>query len=273
MAKKEKDFFGARITLYLFIFIFFWWSYLQIFKTDDFSVQNQIFGGTYWLLALCGGLSGLYISRKWGGLGSVMGKAITFLSFGLLGQVFGQVSYSLYTFFFKVEIPYPSFGDIGFISSLIFYIIGLLYLAKATGAILSLKNVSKIFLALLIPLVMLTLSYFLFLKGYEFDWTNPLKVILDFGYPLGETIYISLALLIFILSRGILGGIMKSKIVLILFAFFIYFLADYSFLYFSYYGSLHPAGWNDIVYAFAYYFMSISLFELLNVYYEIKKLQ
>ena len=116
------------------------------------------------------------------------------------------------------------------------------------------------------------LSYWLFLKAYVFDWKNPIKILLDFAYPFGETIYISIAISIFFLSRGLLGGLMKSKVILILFALLIQFSADYGFLLFSNYGTVHPAGWNDLLYLFAYYFMTVSLIELLNVYNQIKKL-
>lgn len=270
--KKTKDFWGTQITLILFIIFFLWWIYLQIFNSSDFSLQNQVFSALYGIIALCGGISGLLIARKWGGFKSIMGKAISYFSFGLFAQVFGQLAYSFYTFYFKIEIPYPSWGDLGYFGSVIFYTIGLIYLAKASGVVTTLKNFRHKLIAFLIPLVMLAISYFIFLKGYQFDWKNPLKIFLDFGYPLGDSIYISIALLIYFLSRGILGGLMKSKILFLLFALLIQFFADYSFLYISYYGKMHPAGVNDLVYLLAYYFMTISLIEMLSVYHEIKKL-
>jgi hypothetical protein len=272
MTDKKKEFFGTKITLVLFIGLFFWWIYLQIFNKGDFSLQNQIFSALYGSIALCGGIIGFQIAKKWGGLKSVIGKAISFLSFGLLAQVFGQITYSFYTFFFKIEIPYPSLGDLGYFGSIILYSIGLLYLAKATGVIFKLKNLKNKLVTLVVPAVLLFVSYWIFLKDYQFDWKSPLKILLDFGYPLGDAFYISIALLIYYLSRGILGGIMKSKIIFLLFALLIQFLADYSFLYMSYYGEMHPGSVNDFIYLLAYYFMTISLIEFLTVYHDIKKL-
>ncbi|MDO8609882.1 MAG: hypothetical protein Q7R95_05000, partial [bacterium] len=261
-----------KFAVFVFVVFFSWWAYLQINKTTDYSLQNQIFGASYGVLALFGGIYGLLIAKKWGGFKSIMGKAISFLSLGLLAQVFGQIVYSIYTFYFKIEIPYPSLGDVGYFGSIFPYSFGLYYLAKATGVTFKLKNLKHKLIALIIPLVMLIGSYFIFLRGYEFDWTNPIRVFLDFGYPLGETIYISMALLIYFLSQGILGGIMKPKILFLLFALFIQFLADYSFLYISYYGTIYPGGINDMVYLLAYFLMTISLIKLLSVYNEIKNL-
>jgi hypothetical protein len=272
MTSKIENFLGGKIAMVLFIIFFIAWGYLQIFKTSDYSIENQVFGALYGSLALCGGISGLFISSKWGGLNSVMGKAIIFFSLGLLAQVFGQIAYSVYTFFLKIEIPYPSLGDLGYFGSIIFYILGLIYLGKASGIVFNLKNIKHKAISLFVPLALLAVSYVLFLKDYQFDWANPLKILLDFGYPLGETIYIAMAILIYYLSKGILGGIMKSKIIFLLFALFIQFLADYSFLYISYYGNIHPGGINDFVYLLAYYFMTISLIEFLTVYHDIKTL-
>jgi len=272
MSKKNDGISLIKVTLALFIILSGWWLYLQINKSTDYSIQNQIFSSVYGILALFGGISGFLIAKKWGGFKSVLGKSIAFFSFGLIGQFFGQLAYSFYVYFFKIEIPYPSYGDIGYFSTIIFYIFGLFYLAKASGVIFKLKNLQHKIIAIFIPTVMLIISYWLYLKGYQFDWKNPLKILLDFGYPLGDTVYIAITLLIYFLSKGILGGIMKPKILFLLFALFIQFLADYSFLYITYYGNIYPGGINDFVYLLAYFFMTISLIKFLSVYHDIKRL-
>ena len=272
MLKKNDSSLLIRIASVLFILLSGWWLYLQINRSTDYSIQNQIFSSVYGILALFGGISGFWIAKKWGGFKSVMGKSITFFSFGLVGQFFGQLVYSFYVYFFKIEIPYPSYGDIGYFSTIIFYILGLLYLAKASGVIFKLKNLKHKIIAIFIPVIMLFFSYWLYLKGYQYDWKNPLKILLDFGYPLGDTVYIAVTLIIYFFSKGILGGIMKPKILFLLFALFIQFLADYSFLYITYYGNIYPGGINDFVYLLAYFLMTISLVQLLNAYHEIKKL-
>jgi len=44
-------------------------------------------------------------SRKWGGLRSVMGKAILMFSLGLVAQEFGQLSYAFYNDIYKTPGP------------------------------------------------------------------------------------------------------------------------------------------------------------------------
>ena len=94
----------SKLVLFIFTCLFISWTYLQIFNLGDFSLQNQLFSAVYGLVALCGGIFGLRIAQKWGGFKSIIGRSISFLSLGLLAQVFGQITYSSYTFFLKIEI-------------------------------------------------------------------------------------------------------------------------------------------------------------------------
>jgi len=262
----------AKFVLFLFTLFSAWWIFLQIKSYGEYSIQNQIFSSSYGVLALLGGVYGFWLGKKWGGIQSIMGKSLTLFSFGLLGQFLGQLTYSFYVYYFKIEVPYPSYGDIPYFSTIIFYIAGLIYLARASGSIFNLRKLKNQLLAAVIPLTLLLVSYFLFLKGYEFDWSNPVKIGLDFGYPLGDAIYVGLALAIFFSSTGILGGIMKSKIWLLIFALFLQFVGDFSFLYLSYYVKVTPAGINDFIVMTAYFFMNIALIGLYKAHIEISDL-
>jgi hypothetical protein len=256
----------------IFIFLCGWWGYLQMMKFEDFSFQNQVFSSVYGILALFGAVFGFWSSAKWGGLKSVIGKAITYISFGLLCQFLGQLAYSFYLYYFKIEVPYPSIGDIPYFSTIVFYILGLISLGRASGMIFTLKRIRYKLLAVAIPSALLILSYFLFLKGYVFDWTNPIKVFLDFGYPLGDAIYVGIAILVFLSSKAILGGIMKASIWMLIFALFLQFIGDFSFLYLSYYSTVHPAGINDFIVMIAYFFMNLALIKVYKAHIEISNL-
>jgi uncharacterized membrane protein len=161
-------------------------------------------------------------------------------------------------------------GDIGYFGSVILYLLAALHLSWAVGAKFSLRNLSGKLAAVLIPLVILVAGYWLFLKGYEFDLSNPVKVFLDFGYPLGEAIYISLGILTFILSRKFLGGLMRPKVLFVLFALLIQFIADYTFLYQSSKETWYAGGLNDYIYLVAYFLMSLALFNLGTAYNEVR---
>lgn len=249
------------ITIGVFLGFAGWWAYNHIALTAEDS-SNALLADTQGILALIGGVVGIWAAQKWGGLKSVFGKSIFLLSAGLLAQVFGQVVYTYYARVQHIEAPYPSIGDIGFFGSVLFYIAAVYLLAKTAGASLSRINTSKKVLAVLLPAILLAASYYVFLREYEVDWSTPLVVFLDFGYPLGQAAYVSLALLTYFLSRGLLGGIMKKKILLILGALVVQYAADYSFLYTLNRETWYPGGVSDLIYISAYFLMGIALIQL-----------
>ncbi len=253
------------------VFLFFagWWVINQVrFSPEDNA--NALFSDTYWVLPLIGALIGLWASKKWGGVKSLFGRSIFFFALGLFAQVFGQVVYTYYAQVQHIEAPYPSIGDIGFFGSIPLYVIAISMLAKTIGARFRRASTSRKALALVLVFVLLITSYSVFLREYEVDWSNPLMVLLDFGYPLGQAVYVSLALLAYILSRGLLGGIMKNKILLLLVAFVIQYTADYSFLFRFNRDQWYAGDFSDFIYLCAYFLMTIALLKLVSVANDLK---
>ncbi len=257
--KKEWQ---AKVALLLFILISIWWIYTQFQPLDD--INHEYFGNVYGVVALWGAICGIVTSVKWGGIKSLMGRALLCFSFGLLAQEFGQLAYSYYIHVLHIDIPYPSIGDIGFFGTIPFYILGALFLAKASGGKVSMSSFVNKIQALLIPLVLLAVGYTLFLKDYEFDFSAPLKIFLDFGYPLGQAIYISIAILTYTLTRNLLGGVMKNKVMFFIIAFLAQFLADYVFLFFQ--SSYYPGGFIDYFYLLSYFLMAMAILQAKTVY-------
>lgn len=183
-------------------------------------------------------------------------------SLGLLAQEFGQLAYAYLNFYKNTPVPYPSIGDIGYFGSILLYTYGVILLAKASGVKIRLNSFSKILQAILFPLIILSLGYSFFLPGYDVAWSNPIKIFLDFGYPLGQSVYISLAILTYILSKQKLGGLMKNKILFVLIALFVQFLCDYTFLYQSSRGIWVVGGFNDYMYLVSYFLMTLALLQL-----------
>ncbi len=256
----------VRSKLGLFIFILYalllgWW--VKLFLSGQQSgLENYLFGAAYPILALVSGINGLIISRIYGGWSSVMGRGIIYLSLALLGQVFGQFIWTYYNIFAKIEVPYPSLADLGYISVIPFDILAMWSFAKASGAKFTFKTISHSIKIILIPGVMVTIAYFLFLHDYKYDFTNPVKVFLDFGYPLGEAIYISLAILTYLFSKKLLGGIMRSKILFLIFAFIMQFVTDYTFLYMASRNTYYNGGISDLMYATSFAIYSLALLNL-----------
>jgi hypothetical protein len=247
-----------------FILFLAWWLYINVFlrNPNHNSDNNQAFGALYGVIALVGGLNGLFAARKWGGAKSLVGRAILFFSIGLLAQEFGQIAYSFYTYVLKINIPYPSVGDVGYFGSVLCYIYAAWQLAKASGIKFSLKDRSKKVVAVLLPLILLSVSYRIFLLHYQFDFSSisrTVGVLLDFGYPFGQAIYISIALMTYLLSKKLLGGVMKNKVLIVLFALLIQYSADFSFLLAAKNQTAFPAGGNDLMYLIAYTVMALAL--------------
>ncbi len=262
-----------KILSALYVIISAWFFYLHLFlnfNLDGTQYDLKIWASSYQIIALLGGMFGLYVSRKWGGYRSIVGKAVLFFALGLLLQVFGQSFDSYLNVLKNVEIPYPSLGDIGFFGSVVSYIVGAYYMLKSVGFKFSFKSLKGKLIAIIIPLIILISSYLFFLRGYEFDWSSPLRVFLDFGYPFGEAIYLSIAILAFLVSLNYLGGIMRKPILLFIFALFIQYACEFTFLSQASAGTWYAGGVNDFMYFTSYFIMALSLVKLGSTFYKIK---
>ncbi len=244
-----------------------WWIYVQFFGYKN-SLDNRVFTSIYCLVALYGGVYGIQTSYRWGGLKTLFGRSIFMFSVGLFMQVLGQILYMSLDLFLHYKNLYPALDDIGFFGAIPLYTYGVLLLAKSSGIKVNVHSFQKRIIALIIPMIMLAIAYLLFFKDYNFDFKNPIKTFLDFGYPLGESIYISIALITFIFSRSILDGIMQSRALLILVALVAQFIADYVFIYTA--DSYYPGNYVDLLYLIAYFIMSVALINLKSIRVNIK---
>jgi len=261
MAGSSKSSHSERIVIILFLLLSGWWVFLQ-FTGQSGDLQNQLFGGTYGIIALFGAILGMKNAKEWGGFKSYVGRSMLMFAFGLLLQEFGQLTYWYYIFFKHIDVPYPSIGDIGYFGSIPFYVYGVILLGRSAGVKYTLQSLGAKILALLIPVGMLAFSYVIFLRGYTFDWSHPLTIFLDFGYPFGEAIYISLAIVAYLFSLKVLGGVMKYRVLIILLALFIQYLCDFTFLYQAQQQTWVAGGVNDFMYLISYFVMTVGLIQM-----------
>lgn len=234
------------VGLYIALLVF--WVSEQVLR----MWSHEIFTYVYFVLPLYGGIMGLFTAKLWGGSKSALGKAMMGFSIGLLCQVFGQLSYAYYLLFLGRDVPYPSIGDFGYFGSIFCYIFAVLQLAFASGSRYSLRSMSYRLIALFLPFVMLVVSYVFFINGQSLDTSNVLKLVLDLGYPLGQSIYISLALLALILSGRYMGGVLRPAVLIILVGLITQYVADFMFLYEASRGIWEAGKINDIIYLSAY---------------------
>jgi len=253
--------FRYRISIFVFIFYTCWWIILYFAQTTD-TTFSELFSDTYGITALIGCFIGIGVGVRWGGWKSKMGRAVLAFACGLAAQAFGQFMYTFYFLTKGIEAAYPSLGDIGYFGSIPLYIYGAVVLADAAGIKFSLKKMHNALFAVVLPLGLLAASYYSFLVGYEFDFNQPIRVFLDFAYPLGQAIYISIALVTCVLSQRILGGVMRKKILFILIALILQYAADYLFLYQQIQETWVAGGVNDYLYLVSYFVMTMALFNI-----------
>lgn len=265
---KENHF--VQIVISFFLLMTIWWISIY-FRGLTNSNENNYFTLIYPLLSLVGGITGLIFAKKWGGLKSSLGGALSFFSLGLLAQFIGQATYAFYIYIIKIDIPYPSVGDVGYFSSVIFYILAVYLLAKISGLKFSAKSLHGKLTVFILPVILLISSYLFFLRGYEYDWSNQLKIFLDFGYPLGEAVYLSIAILAMLLCRNILGGLMKKPIFFFIMALIFQYLCDFMFLYQSSRGTWYVGGINDYMYFTSYFLMTMALVYMGHTFNKIRE--
>lgn len=265
----------SRLVQAIVLFFFLlsgWWFYMYFFNiTDGYLIT--LFLLIYPLPTLLGGLYGLQASKKWGGVRSVFGKTILFFSIGFLAQAAGQYLYNYYQLYLGIEVPYPSIGDIFYFGSVIAYMFGAYYLSKVAGMKFGVNTLKDKLVAILIPAFVLLFMYFFMWQGYDHDTSNLFILFLDFGWLIGQAIYLSFALLALIVSRDILGGMMRKPIIMLIISLLAQFIADF---YFSYETSreiitYYPGGVNDFMYAITYILMTIAIFSIGNMFYKVQE--
>jgi hypothetical protein len=269
MIDTIKSVLSAKIAVIFFVLFTLWFCYFHIPGVEA-QLHYDWFTVTYGVMAAFGAVWGFVIAKKWGWIHSLMGKSIALFSLGLALQEFGQIGYTYYIYYLHVDVPYPSWGDIGFYGSIPCYTLAVWYMAKAGGIHISLRSFASKMQAIAIPTAMLLLSYFFFLRGYEFDWSHPLTVFLDIGVPIGQAVYISLAILAYTLTRGTLGGIMRTKVLFILFALLVQYISDWTFLYQASRGTWAVSGINDYMFFVSYFLMAFGLFQFDVIYQKLK---
>lgn len=241
----------------IFLALSLWWAFIYSNNYID-TAHNNLYTVTYPILSLLGSIVGIFSAVKWGAYKSYIGKSIIFLSLGLFAQFFGQAGYTYYIYILKVE-PFPSVGDIGYFSSIVFYFFGALYLGLAMGLGRQLKEFKNIFLITIVAIASFSVVYGFFLRNYIFDKSDLLVSTLNYAYPLGQSLYLALTVSIFLLSYNYAKGLMRFPVIMLLFALATQFFADFMFLFQTNHESWYVGGINDFIYSVAYFLMGAGL--------------
>jgi len=247
-----------------YIFVVGLWAYIQIKKMAPGTI-NYWYSFLFGLMPFIGGFIGMFIARKWGGLKTVLGKAIFFFSLGLFLWGFGENIWSYYNFFRGEPAPYPSIADIGFAPSVFFWIVGTVYLAKASGALFAFRNSkwARIFVFIM-PIILLMVAYYMLIvvgRGGILISSNEtiLKTVFDIAYPLGDFLALTFALVVFTLANKYLGGYYRKAIASILLGLAIMYFGDFSFSYTTTVGTFYNGNWGDLLLASGNFFMTMGI--------------
>jgi hypothetical protein len=256
---------AAKVVIGSYLVVVVYWAVVYFAGLRDTQI-SYIYQLVFGLIPLLGGISGLVTAGKWGGLKSKLGRSLFFISCGLVSWGLGQMVWSYYTITGIDDIPYPSFADLGYILAVPFWLIGMVNLSKATGAKFGLKKVGVKVLAVLLPLVVAAISYYLLVivaRGgtllADGDTSTIAKTVLDISYPMGDVLILTASLLVFGLSAGYLGGRYKSSIYALLLGFIVMYFADFSFSYTTNAETYYNGHWVDLLFPTAMALMAFGV--------------
>ncbi len=248
--------------VFLLILLIFW-GYLYSIGLDD-SRLNYLFAFLYALMPFLGGIAAIRGYREWGGLSTILGKAILFLGLGLFMWGFGKIAWVYYAAI--PGIQNASLPDWFFAPSVFLYTIGTIYLSLTTGIRLSLKFTSGRVFAVVTPIIIFILAYYVFISvpqpNVETVIANKdalLQSIFNVAYPIGDAVSLAVAAVVAGLSFRYLGGLYKTEIIFILSGLAGMFAADSYFAYTSLSGTSQIGGTGDLIYTFALFLLTCGL--------------
>ncbi len=272
IVKTEKsglNIFQKSLFIYVAILITYW-SFINYANVESifwYHLSSLFLTG----IPLFGGVVGLYIAKSWGLFKSLVGKSLFLFSLGLLSWGLGNLVWAYYNFFLDVHIPYPSWADLGYLPSYIFWTIGIIYLPHVVGKKLYIqKKYGK--LLFLIPIFVLALSHYLvvFITKNSLVFspvTSITKLFFDIAYPVADAIILTAALLVGT-SFKFLGGKYKLAMYSFVAGFCFLYIADFLFSYTTTAGIFHDGGIIDIFFIVGYSFLT---FGILGFYFKPEK--
>lgn len=250
-----------KVCVVFFIFLLVFW--VALFASGSKAgFFNYIYAFLYGLIPLCGGIAAMRGYRTWGGMSTILGRAILLMGLGLFFWGCGESIYAYYNLFANAKIPHPSIADLFFVPSMLLYALGTIFLSMTTGARFGLKQVSGKAFAVVAPAIVLALSYFVLIqigKGGDIADKSVLQTILNALYPLIDAIALAVSVVVAGLSIKYMGGRYKLDIVFILTGLVAIFAADSFFAYTTTIGTAYSGGISDLMYTLAVFLLTCGL--------------
>lgn len=256
----------AKLIVGYYLLTVIYWAVAYFGGVRD-SQLNYVYQFVFGLIPLIGGIFGILTAKKWGSASSKLGRALLFVSYGLISWGLGQMVWSYYTIFGIDSVPYPSFADLGYVLAVPFWLVGMVNLSKATGAKFGLKKGWAKILTVLLPLTIAVISYYLLIVVARGGALFPeietslhfAKVVLDILYPMGDVLILTVSLLVFGLSAAYLGGKYRHAIYALLSGFVVMYFADFSFSYTTNAETYFNGHWVDLLFPTAMALMAFGV--------------
>ncbi|MBI1838841.1 MAG: hypothetical protein HYR95_00870, partial [Candidatus Colwellbacteria bacterium] len=254
----------VRVLLLVYLVAVPYWLWIsltgQVSSVHNY-VWSLIFLGIFPVFA---GVSGILLSKKWGFLSAALGRAIFFFSAGVVAWGVGSIIFAYYNLVLGIEVPSPGLADVVYVLSYPFWALGLINLGRGMGAGYKLRTSKGKIAIVLIPIIGLALTYFIFVtivQGGVFDFKDAgfIKIFLNIFYPLGDFAIITGIGLIYSLSYKMFGGRFKWPINILLIGQFVLYCADSGFSYTAIQETFYVANWVDLLFAHALLLLSVGV--------------
>jgi predicted transcriptional regulator len=252
-----------KIAIGFTAFLVLFWSALFLTQTKD-GFYNYFYAFLYGITPLMSGAIALFSAKKWGGLKTSIGKAVTFVGLGIFLWGFGEMMWSYYNFVLAVALPYPSLADFVFSPGTFAYALGVIFLADAAGAKFGLRNIYAKIFVMVAPILALLVSYYFLIivaRGGVLISTDGsvLKTILDIINPLSDFLGLSVSILISGLSFKYLKGGYVYEIWAMVVGLVVMFIADSVFSYTTTVGTYYNAFFGDLLYTLGLFLLSFGV--------------
>ena len=261
MNEKNINIYSKTIIV-IFLGMMAWWLFININSYQN-TINNFLYGAALGFLPIISSVFGFINAKRWGGFSSVMGRAVIFLSLGLLTWGIGTLIFAYYNIFLNIEVPYPSIADAFYVVSWPLWVMSMVNFSKATGVKFQLKKMSGRMALFIIPIIIIVLSYYVLIVvargGVITSFEGVLKTFFDLAYPIGDVVILTIALLIYGLSFNYLGGRFKWPILIIIIGFITNYLADFAFSYTTTKGIYFVADSVDFVFTVTFFLLGLGV--------------
>lgn len=249
--------------LFILIMVVFWGGLAVTHTTAGYA--NYLYSFLMSLLPFLGGLFAMMHVIRLSEAKGFIDKGIFFSGLGLFLWGCGEIVWSYYNFVVGISAPYPSFADLGFAPSVIFYCIGAVYLARAAGADFGLqRKYAKLFIAVS-SIVMFVFSYYVLIviarQGTLVTPGDPiLKSVFDLAYPIGDFISLTSAVVLSGLAFKFITKEYRLAILSVLGGLAVMFIADSVFSYTTSMGTYFNGDFGDLIFTIALFLISFGVF-------------